>query len=53
MVEISKREALLFMGSIIAHNIVEIKGERSGVDCFIDHIIFDWWKKIKVDGLNK
>lgn len=43
ILEMKRGDSVFFCGSVIAHNIIDIEGERNSVDCFTHKSVFDWW----------
>jgi hypothetical protein len=48
--ELKRGDAVIFYGSTIAHNVVDIEGERNSIDCFMHKSNFDWWKRQTESG---
>ncbi|KAI5798836.1 hypothetical protein EDC01DRAFT_727048 [Geopyxis carbonaria] len=50
LIEMRRGDILYFYGSYLAHNVIEIVGERNSLDCFTHRSVLDWWKRINVDS---
>ena len=52
VVELQLGDAFFFMGSLIAHNVQDVKGVRNSIDLFCHHTVLSWKEKCKEKRRN-
>ncbi|KAI5803886.1 hypothetical protein EDC01DRAFT_627695 [Geopyxis carbonaria] len=52
MIEMKRGDVCFFYGSFLAHNVVDIVGQRNSLDCFTHKSVLDWWKRITNSKTN-
>jgi hypothetical protein len=53
IIEMKRGDIVFFYGSFLAHNVIEISGERNSLDLFTHKSVLDWWKRIKYSKTDK
>ena len=51
-VELQPGDAFFFVGSLIAHNVQDVKGVRNSIDLFCHHAVLSWKEKCKEKRQN-